>query len=244
MGYTRQALLQRINEAAADMPAFYRQDFVNYRGRTTDTKELYTEVVAEWCLADLPLLKNGITTIARKGSYWTRSHGTPDDIKINYASNRREEQIAKEMRKQRLLPLVGEILDYQTPLTREDAGDQDGEKAGKIDLLAYDGCTLRILELKKPDSDETMLRCVLESYTYLKQVDTEKLIGDFAGAFGQTRPLTVQACPFVFRGGAQWQEMQEALRGERPHLLQLMKELNSKPLYVREVGEHRYGVEE
>ena len=100
------------------------------------------------------------------------------------------------------------------------------DKAGKIDLLAYDGETLRILELKEPDSEENMLRCVLEGYTYLKTVDSKKLLADFS----LPADTVVEACPFVFRGGFQWEEMQQ----ERSCLKRLMKALDSKPYYVAE----------
>ena len=36
-----------------------------------------------------------------------------------------------------------------------------------------------LLEFKKPDSKETLLRCILEAYTYYKQVNCSKLLKDF-----------------------------------------------------------------
>lgn len=104
----------------------------------------------------------------------------------------------------------------------------------KIDLLTYDGAKLRILELKEPDSKETMLRCVLEGYTYLKTVDKDKLISDFSRDTGVIIPegTQLEACPFVFRGGSQWKEMQQ----DRPYLKRLMEALNSKPYYAKEAN--------
>ena len=86
--------------------------------------------------------------------------------------------------------------------------------------------TLRILELKEPDSKETMLRCVLEGYTYLKTVDQAKLLADF----GLPASTVVKACPFVFCGGFQWKEMQQ----ERLYLKRLMDALDSKVYYISE----------
>ena len=79
-----------------------------------------------------------------------------------------------EIFRQGFLSDVGRVIDYQTPLK-----NRRSDKAGKIDLLSYDGISVRILELKEPDSDETMLRCVLEGYTYMKTVDGKRLINDF-----------------------------------------------------------------
>ena len=52
---------------------------------------------------------------------------------------------------------------------------------GKIDLVSYNEAdnTLYLLELKVPKSKETLLRCVLELYTYRETVHTDKLAKDF-----------------------------------------------------------------
>ena len=217
MAYTRKQIIERLEKISADMSLFYKSGFVNYRGRTSDTKEYYTEVIAEWLLDHLPLFGQ-IREITRQSPYDVEGHdGVPD----NPNSNREEELIAMAMKRQGAMGIVGEIIDYQTPLKncRKD-------KAGKIDLLAHDGKTLRILELKEPDSKETMLRCVLEGYTYLRTANKEKLVSDF----DLPSDTAVLACPFVFRGGSQWKEMQQ----DRPYLKRLMVALDSKPYYVRE----------
>lgn len=66
------------------------------------------------------------------------------------------------------LNILGKVLDYQTPLK-----DKQDDKAVKIDIVSYnkDIKTVYLLELKIEDSKETMLRCVLEIYTYLKTLD-------------------------------------------------------------------------
>lgn len=215
--YTRQEILDRINKAKGEMNLFYKHGFVNYRGRTKDTKEYCTEIVAEWCCNNISLFQ-GIDRITRDESYKVDTH---DGIPPTEDSNREEELIAMAMFRQRKLPIVGEILDYQTPLK-----NKQKDKAGKIDILAYDGSTLRILELKEPDSKETMLRCVLEGFTYLSTVNIPKLLEDF-----KLPPETrVKACPFVFKHGAQHKEM----KAGRPHIEKLMVLLNSKPYYVSE----------
>ena len=127
--------------------------------------------------------------------------------------------------KGKVFDIIGKIIDYQTPLK-----DIQTDKAGKIDLLAYNEKenpkTLRILELKKPDSKETMLRCVLEAYTYLKVVDKAKLLKDF----GLPEDTTIKACPFVFYDGEQYKEMQQ----DRKHLNDLIKELGIEVIYLEE----------
>lgn len=217
MSYTKKEILLRLDDMASDMSVFYKKDCINYRGKTADTKEYYTEVIAEWLLEHLQLLEQ-IKPITRQSSYWVAGHG---GIPEHPDSNREEELIAMAMKRQARLSLVGQVLDYQTPLK-----NVQKDKAGKIDLLTYDGAVLRILELKEPDSRETMLRCVLEGYTYLKTADQTKLLADF----GLPASTEIAACPLVFRKGSQWQEMQQ----NRPYLKRLMNTLNSKPYYVTE----------
>ena len=86
--------------------------------------------------------------------------------------------------------------------------------------------TLRILELKKPDSKETMLRCVLEAYTYLKIVDKAKLLKDFS----LPEDTKIKACPFVFYGKERYREIQE----DRKHLKDLIEKLGVEVIYLEE----------
>ena len=226
MGYTKQKLLQKIEKAALDMRLFYKQDFINYLGKTTDTNEYYTEVVCEWLLENLEVL-NKIPTISREKGYFTKGH---NGIIKNLNSNREEEMIAMNMFRQRDISTVGKIIDYQTPLK-----NKRSDKAGKIDLLSYDGKVLRILELKEPCSTESMLRCVIEGFTYMKTVDKQKLIK----SFDLPDNTELVANPLVFIKGHQHDEMGET----RPKLKELIKVLNCKPLYF-DIKDKYYILEE
>lgn len=220
MGYTRAQILEKCKEAFRNKNTFYKKDFINYRGKTSDTEEYYTEVVAEFLCNHITDYMNGINSITRKSSYKTEGH----DGNYNPDSTREEEIIAMQTFRQSKdcgpYNLIGEIIDYQTPL-KSSADDE----AGKIDLLSFDGSIMRILELKKPDSKETMLRCVLEGYTYLKTVDTDKMISDFEYT---PENVVIKASPLVFWGSEQYKEMKQA----RPYLQKLMTLLDSRPFYI------------
>ena len=222
MGYTRRKILAQCETAFQDKNTFYKKGFINYRGKTTDTKEYYTEVVAEFLCERISEYANGIEYISRKSSYKTDGHDGIYDL----SSNREEEKIAMQIftqsRNRGAFDLIGVIEDYQTPL-KATADDE----AGKIDLLSFDGRVMRILELKKPDSKETMLRCVLEGFTYMKTADCGKLIFDFGY---DPANVVIKASPFVFYGGEQHKEMSQP----RPHLRKLMALLDSKPYYIIE----------
>ena len=221
MGYTESEIIEMCNAAWMNIPTFYQADCINYRGKTLDTKRLYFEVVAEYVLSKVEEFKREIPTITREGSYDVKHDGS-----YREGTGRDEEVIAIKMIIQsRNNPYahIGRIFDYQIPLK-----NLKGDKAGKIDLLAFDGKVLRLLELKKPDSKETMLRCILEGYTYLRTVDQEKLKHDF----DIPRSAKVMASPFVFYDGVQYREW----KAEHKMLMRLMTELDSVPFFIEEQG--------
>ena len=225
--FSKNEILEMIENAKFDIRSFYKQDFVNYAGKTKDSKEYYTEIIAEWLLSHVDLF-NKIKLINREGSYRIESH---DEKIINQESNRAEEKIAMKLfdysqNKGEIFDKIGKIIDYQTPLKNIQTDD-----AGKIDLLAYneDTDTLRILELKKSDSKETMLKCLLEVYTYLKIVNKDKLLKDF----GLPKNTIVKASPLVFFEGMQYMEMQE----DRKNLKKLMEKMEIEPVYLIEENE-------
>ena len=206
------------------MGQFYSEKFLNYISETSDKEGEYTEIITDWLLDNIELFDN-IKPITREKNYKVKTH---DGIIKNEKSNREEEMIAMKLfdfsqNKGKVFDIIGKIIDYQTPLK-----NVRGDKAGKIDLLAYneEEKTLRILELKKPDSEETILRCVLEAYTYLKVVDKAKLLKDFE----LPEDTILKTCPFVFVDGAQYKEIQE----DRKYLKELMKKLDVEPIYLKE----------
>jgi hypothetical protein len=152
----------------------YKAECINWKGKTTDTKEFYSEVIAGELLKDLHLFQ-GINTVTRtKKSYLTKSHCK---IKIDLCdSNRNEEIFAKRITGLEF-EKIGLILDYQIPLKDK----QKDKGVGKIDLISYNNetKTLFLIELKYSGNKETLLRAVLEIYTYYKIVDKDKLKSDF-----------------------------------------------------------------
>ncbi|WCB31802.1 hypothetical protein PGW91_07615 [Fusobacterium nucleatum] len=226
--YSKDEIIKKIEVAKSEMWKFYSQDFVNYRGKTSDKEGYYyTEIIAKWLLDNIELF-NDIKMISRENSYKVDSH----DGKIkNQKSGREEEIIAMKLfdfsqNQGKVFDVIGKIIDYQTPLK-----DIQTDKAGKIDLLAYNKKEkiLRILELKRPGSKETMLRCVLEAYTYSKVVDKAKLLKDF----GLPENTKIKACPFVFFGGEQHKEMKE-IKDSRKNLEKLIEKLGVEVIYLKE----------
>ena len=216
-GYKKDEIINKL-ENLKDISTLYKEDFINYRGDTTDTKEKYTEVIAEWLIKNFNLFDN-IKKITRQSSYKVDTH---DGKHNNQNSNRLEEIMAIEIFNQKSLNILGKVLDYQTPLKNE-----RDDKAGKIDIVSYnkDIKTVYLLELKKEDNEETMLRCVLEIFTYSKTLDKDKFLEDF----NLPKDTKIKASPLVFFNGYQYKEMVE---GNNKFLKQLMDKLDIEPFYI------------
>ena len=163
-------------------------------------KTSQSKIVAEWLCSDNNLKRfvSGIDTITRKKSYAV-IHNTKNRAS---SSNRIEERIAIYMANNHInLGTFGTVVDYQIPLK----DSQNDKGVGKIDLISYNekNNELFILELKKPESDESFLRCCLEAYTYSKIINKDKLIKDFQSARHILCSIKSDAkivpCPLVFK---------------------------------------------
>ena len=223
--YNEDEIISKLNVYSKDISNLYKKDIINYKGNTSDTKIKYTEVISKWLLDNIYLLEN-IKKIKREKSYKISDH---KGISLNINSNRKEELIAMEIFKIGKLPLIGKILDYQTPLK-----NKRYDEAGKIDIVSIDDNNIvHILELKKDDSRETMLRSVLEIYTYFRTIDIKKFLLDF----NLDTSYSVECSPLVYFGGFQYKELK---RYKSVFLKKFMNKLNIKPFYyIKENNSYR-----
>ena len=226
-GYKKDEIINKL-ENLKDISTLYKEDFINYRGDTIDTKEKYTEVIAEWLIKNFNLFDN-IKKITRQSSYKVDTH---DGKHNNQNSNRLEEIMAIEIFNQKSLNILGEVIDYQTPLKNE-----RDDKAGKIDIVSYnkDIKTVYLLELKKEDNEETMLRCVLEIFTYSKTLDKDKFLEDF----NLPKDTKIKASPLVFFNGSQYKEMADS---DNKYLKDLIKKLEIELFYISKNNNSEYNI--
>lgn len=206
--YTKEEILNLCKTHIKNPELFYQQNFVNYRGICKDCNESYTEVIAEYILQNLD--KYQIKTISREKSYKINTHKGG----INDNSNREEEKQAIRMFQQ-TYEEFGTVLDYQIPLKKSNKD----KGVGKIDLIALKDDSLYLLELKRSDSKETFLRCILEIYTYINRVDHSKLLKDF----NLDKGIKLVAAPLICENGYQHNEFIENKEGK---VIELMNILN------------------
>lgn len=161
---------------------FYKASIVNYKGYVQGTsqadKNRYSEVIASTLLSK-DLLSAWTDLKPVRSNHFDTNHSPSEivDMKKLQGTNRKEEILAKLLFYQREVDGLGYIFDYQTPLKAT-----QNDSYGKIDLLGYntdDEC-YSVIELKyRPSgSEETLLRCVLEAYTYYKLLDLKQIKSD------------------------------------------------------------------
>lgn len=158
---------------------FYKASIVNYKGyvqgASQEDKNRYSEVIASTLLSK-NLLKIWTDLKPVRSNHFDTNHSPYETVDMNklQGTNRKEEILAKLLFYQRAVDGLGYIFDYQTPLKKT-----QNDSYGKIDLLGYntdDEC-YSVIELKyRPSgSEETLLRCVLEAYTYYRLLDIKQI---------------------------------------------------------------------
>ena len=211
--YTKSEVLNKLSTYFKDNNCknLYKDSCINYTGQTKDTKEYYSQVIIDYLVENIEEFKRQFENIiiTREKNYKTFTHNglSNFDFEKQISGERREEKIAHAMYCQyKDKPAVfGKILDYQVPL-KNHATDFG---IGKIDLLSYkpykidnsERIKLYILELKKDKSKESLLRCILEAYTYYKIVDRKKICADFSQDFDNCdfviAPLVYKSDDFI-----------------------------------------------
>lgn len=189
--YTDNDIRQKCEEAKSKgMARFYKSAVVNYKTLA------YSDIVAEFLLEkknhNLNLLKN-IEKITREESYKREDH---KGIQMGDETTIRGEEWMVKAMFGKCYPLIGEVIDYQTPIKNT----SQNKDVGRIDLLTYsrEEKTLYLVEAKASYNDrESILRGVLEIYTYSKQIDLEKLKDDFTIPSGAESNTKVEIVPVV-----------------------------------------------
>ncbi|ADL36499.1 hypothetical protein bpr_IV135 (plasmid) [Butyrivibrio proteoclasticus B316] len=148
---------------------------------------------------------------------------------------------------------LGFILDYEMPIggNTEKLLKENGElrgicdpdpnsnpsknsmlfNPGKCDLVSFDNNCFTILELKKEDNTEPLVRAVMEAYTYREMLNKSEAADSLRGKY---RGLSIpegntiwKAAPLLPFGESQYKEYMSA----GPKLIELMDFLEIKPIW-------------
>lgn len=108
---------------------------------------------------------------------------------------RYEPWIAKLMLREKLdLGNPGIVANVEVPYF-----ESKSQKDGSIDLVSYNRETnaLYFLELKSDESNECLIRCILEPFTYLKRIKKNSR-NQLVKEFGGNQDTQILICPLIF----------------------------------------------
>ena len=111
-------------------------------------------------------------------------------------------------------PYLGKAVDYQVLIDKR-------KKFGDIDIIGVCGRDVVIGELKRPDNPETLIRAILEIYTYAKSFDENQLRILFKECGVGSRGRLVVA-PVFFKGSNMSKE-NEVMKDPKGNLQRLIK---------------------
>jgi hypothetical protein len=204
--YDRDYIEKILNDTKKKADKLYKMGIVNYTGKTSDTSEFYTEVIAQYILDQHDYFE-GILENTRQSSYKVPEHNKKMDIPT---SNRKEEILAITM-----FTKLNHVLDYQVPLKNIQTDDD-----GKVDLLIEQDNALFLTELKGRNSRETLLRAVLEIETYYRTVDKAKLLRDY-----NKEDKEVRKALLIFENSEQYRDLTDKDK-PKPKIRELVKKLD------------------
>ena len=207
--YSRKDTIDALNEAFKTLDTLYKARCVNWCGRCKEG-EYYTEIISEELSKRIDNFN--ISKITRD-SYFQNHSG-----EIKAFTNRGEEILAKSLLNYKIEG-IGKFFDYQIPLKKS----QKDTGVGKIDLVSIDGDKLRLIEIKAEDAKDTLLRCVLEAYTYSKQLDSDRFKSEYSEkkemAFGNEKPIPTVLIPKTCEAAKEFRD------NEHPKVIELAKKL-------------------
>ncbi len=229
--YSEQEIIDKLNFALSNKKPeeLYKEGFLNYRGKTKDTEEYYTEVISrELIIKNFVKQLNGIQHISRS-SYNVGHTGVVTTS--NTTSNRIEDRIAIALFNASknfgiTFGELGEIIDYQIPLKA-----QKDDRVGKIDLISKSKNNIWLIELKyykhkdKDSNKETLLRAALEIATYYQWLDKDSFLKSYEDFRGYTQEQIKKAV-LIFNENERDEEYLELMKGEMPFLKNLLKRLD------------------
>jgi len=208
----------------------YKQNFLNFIGKTSDTGEYYTEVIArELIINKIDSLLKQITPVPRVN--YNVGH-TGVVTTNNEVSNRVEERIAILLYnacKNLTITFgkLGEIVDYQVPLksTLQDKG------IGKIDLVSKTKDEIWLIELKyfkhrgKDANKKTLLKAALQISTYYQLLHKQNFLNSYQELknYNETQ---IKKAILIFNENERDNEYEELINGNMPFLKNLLKKLD------------------
>ena len=116
--------------------------------------------------------------------------------------------------KSRIVTSIGKVLDYEIPIFRKGKCNIDLIAVKKPNGKKGYNDQLFLIELKRNRSPESLLRCILEAYTYSIFVDRSRL----KESYNVSQHAKIFVCPLIFEGSSAHTDLKALTEGES-HIL-------------------------
>ncbi|MFW6196618.1 MAG: hypothetical protein ACOC5D_04695 [Thermoplasmatota archaeon] len=229
--YSKKEVRSKWNDITEEPNLIYRngEKIFNYSGFVKDHPALrYFEYISKIMLEHFDIIKEiGENTdgLRDSKSFDVGHDGISDATKrIKKYGHIKfdEEPFAKALYNSNKLFLFGKIFDYETPLKEKEASG-----IGEIDLLSKRNEEVGIIELKigKLQKGETLLRALMEAYTFTKLVNNrkEKFIEDF----GLKNEISFRPIVLTLTDSFCAENMHMLVNGNAPNLKDLIIKMNA-----------------
>ena len=204
-----QLIEERIKKPLLAGEEFYNLDALYYKGVSTEGIP-YSEIIAEWLYENYDKKESLIELLRQNSDMKDDSDDNeslsgpihdPKKVKYNEKSGRNEEKIAIRLFQLEELDVDGDIgctkmkvVDYQVPVHYGESVQAEG----KVDLVLLDRGQIVIGELKDEDSQETLLRAVVEAKTYQSKIQKcNKALKRFVSCYAPEFPDTKWLQPAI-----------------------------------------------
>lgn len=190
-GFKEAVIRKKVQaELQKDPNFFYTKTFLNYAGNSIDSKEPYTEIIADELVRNYDQVRRiGENAAIHKTKSFNAHRNYIPNVKARLKKFEQleycEKLLAIALYNSNVTYCLGKILDFEVPLK-----EKKSDKYGRIDLVAKDDNkqSIKLIELKikaKNGNDETLLRALLEIYTYYKLINNsyDKFLIDY-GDYG------------------------------------------------------------
>lgn len=175
----------------------------------------YCEWISPWIaesLNEIELVTDGL----RRRSFHRADHCGQVELQTGIEQIN-EKRLLRAMYNNHELPNLGKVIDYEIPLK-----EKSDSSLGDIDMLCVQSNRAICVEGKKPNSSESILKPLIQAFTYTMLVETCK--SRFLKDFGLDSRLKLTPALLTFataRSGIQLRQ-----RHELPNLLSLIHQLN------------------
>jgi len=179
------------------------------------TGNAYTEEIASYILSefeDIALERGGL----RQSGFRVDGHCGKGQLQTDISQVTEKRLVQGIFNLQEIEPL-GKILDYEVPLKAS-----QGDSHGDIDMLCLHDDELLIVEAKKPNSSESILKAILEAFVYSSLVATVR--DTFLGEYSLPKETTLVPAILTYCDALSGRQLPEI--GNYPNLIKLVKKLD------------------